>query len=729
MEAPSTKRERDEDASVVAIAGSEVEKGDMERHDNVHSGKRRKMGTDADDGVCVSRGEDEGEASTEASLARESGKAGVGEEVPSTAAEGAAERVTDGEREAEGVAGREKVTQAELGDADSAGPLKNTDAETTLGIAGTVSVPAVKTEGETNATRTATSATASDPPKLFRSGQVTVVNDNALLAIPQKKHLTSLGRVIYRAPSRTISGSTDPASLRLFLLPEFNTNHLYATIDVLIPAEFLSYTRNPGVQCRALWGTDIYTDDSDVVAVVIHSGHYRPFDAPAFAHHVTTTTREVDRFKASAASVSAQKQDITSVTAAAAPTSASDTRTAAAPASPFTSTEAQPTTTTSSAATTDASDPAPIHTETASTLTALRDLGARPPIPTHDLLVTLRVLPRLKKYTGTRCAPLSKKKKMKLPTGEDEAAQAAEDEEEPEEEGEDAGSSEEDAFASRGWGASHQGESIRVERVVEVERGCRGYGHSSRVSTDSSARVASGLGTWGAVGRGRKVGAVEWCMIGVHERVFAPPAAAPDIAAAVVASTAAVGAGAGAVGAGVASSTSIGRTKRKGSLAPGALMGQKKELYDVVRVLFSSVDGRTCFKYAPQVLNEWPKYLQDGLVDMTATDCKGDSALMGLQDDQDQIALCFKLSGPQLKRMEGWAFWRVRLSVPGTVLHLEDDVGSRLARCYYASSVTVVEPTKKTKTKKQLRNNTEPCKHWWVCRQLYRLRYLCWERG
>ena len=34
------------------------------------------------------------------------------------------------------------------------------------------------------------------------------------------------------------------------------------------------------VRKSAVWGTDIYTDDSDVVAVIIHSGHYRPVDAP-----------------------------------------------------------------------------------------------------------------------------------------------------------------------------------------------------------------------------------------------------------------------------------------------------------------------------------------------------------------------------------------------------------------------------------------------------------------
>lgn len=45
------------------------------------------------------------------------------------------------------------------------------------------------------------------------------------------------------------------------------------------------------VRKSAVWGTDVYTDDSDIVAstlylttVIIHSGHYRPVDAPDISH-------------------------------------------------------------------------------------------------------------------------------------------------------------------------------------------------------------------------------------------------------------------------------------------------------------------------------------------------------------------------------------------------------------------------------------------------------------
>lgn len=52
-------------------------------------------------------------------------------------------------------------------------------------------------------------------------------------------------------------------------------------------------------------------------------------------------------------------------------------------------------------------------------------------VPDHDLHVTLRILPRLVKYTGSTRYGLD----------------------------------------SKGWGASHDGESVRVEKVEKVERG------------------------------------------------------------------------------------------------------------------------------------------------------------------------------------------------------------------------------------------------------------------
>jgi hypothetical protein len=49
--------------------------------------------------------------------------------------------------------------------------------------------------------------------------------------------------------------------------------HLYKVIEVRIPAEELTL-HNKEVQLSRLWGTDYYTDDSDVVAVLRHTGRY-----------------------------------------------------------------------------------------------------------------------------------------------------------------------------------------------------------------------------------------------------------------------------------------------------------------------------------------------------------------------------------------------------------------------------------------------------------------------
>ncbi|CAM6103266.1 unnamed protein product [Calypogeia fissa] len=47
------------------------------------------------------------------------------------------------------------------------------------------------------------------------------------------------------------------------------------TIEVRIPAE-LATTSNRQVQGSQLWGTDVYTDDSDLVAILMHTGYYAP---------------------------------------------------------------------------------------------------------------------------------------------------------------------------------------------------------------------------------------------------------------------------------------------------------------------------------------------------------------------------------------------------------------------------------------------------------------------
>lgn len=107
-----------------------------------------------------------------------------------------------------------------------------------------------------------------------------VVNDARLLSTPEGVAEKFLGHVIYTGAKSCNLYSNRGADLQLFLLPEFSLANHYSTIQVRIPAEYLSYRGNIAVRKSALWGTDVYTDDSDVVAMIIHSGHYRPVDAP-----------------------------------------------------------------------------------------------------------------------------------------------------------------------------------------------------------------------------------------------------------------------------------------------------------------------------------------------------------------------------------------------------------------------------------------------------------------
>ncbi|CAI2175911.1 11131_t:CDS:2 [Funneliformis geosporum] len=53
---------------------------------------------------------------------------------------------------------------------------------------------------------------------------------------------------------------------------EFHENGL---LEIWIESKYLTWF-NEKVRTHALWGTDVYTDDSDVVAVLIHTGHYTP---------------------------------------------------------------------------------------------------------------------------------------------------------------------------------------------------------------------------------------------------------------------------------------------------------------------------------------------------------------------------------------------------------------------------------------------------------------------
>ncbi|KAH3661693.1 hypothetical protein OGAPHI_006543 [Ogataea philodendri] len=59
-------------------------------------------------------------------------------------------------------------------------------------------------------------------------------------------------------------------SKRIELLPAYFANYINCTVDIRIP--YKSIPDNINVFDRRIWGTDIYTDDSDIVAILYHCG-------------------------------------------------------------------------------------------------------------------------------------------------------------------------------------------------------------------------------------------------------------------------------------------------------------------------------------------------------------------------------------------------------------------------------------------------------------------------
>ena len=78
-----------------------------------------------------------------------------------------------------------------------------------------------------------------------------------------------LGQVLYTGALQHSPGSWE--NLELFLLPKFSVLEHYALIEVRIPFEFLDLQENLAVQANAVWGTQVYTDDSDVIAGIYFS--------------------------------------------------------------------------------------------------------------------------------------------------------------------------------------------------------------------------------------------------------------------------------------------------------------------------------------------------------------------------------------------------------------------------------------------------------------------------
>ncbi|KAI8930084.1 hypothetical protein BC831DRAFT_441269 [Entophlyctis helioformis] len=405
-----------------------------------------------------------------------------------------------------------------------------------------------------------------------KPGDVIVVNDARLLAVPPAADGSVpppvfLGHVVYTGARSRNPHSNRAADLQLFLLPQFTAKQHYATIEVRVPAEFLTYRGNIAVRKSALWGTDIYTDDRTwlPVELIIHSGHYRPVDAPDPAP---------EEKKAPAA-------------AASAPVSASASGNAAA-----TSATGQPAAAPDGALLRRRSSLGPIVSPI-EPLVAVPDPGTLShtmQVPDHDLHVTLRILPKLVKYTGSTRYDLD----------------------------------------SRGWGASHDGESVQVESVYKVERG--------------------------SVGRkGRKVFSKRWGELAktvTKEDDFL-----------------------------VFDGSAVERH-------PDTDVDD--EAGDVT-VVFSRFDGAPCIKYMPKIMVDWPSHLLNTIIEVKqsigrrrsviappAAARPGQTGAVSTLAGQDETESHF--TKKELEAMSDWPYWRVKLSKYTCYIEGEDGTRHELRR-------------------------------------------------
>ncbi|KAJ3186093.1 hypothetical protein HDU85_001011 [Gaertneriomyces sp. JEL0708] len=257
---------------------------------------------------------------------------------------------------------------------------------------------------------------AKEAKRRCKPGDVAVVNDERLLRVPRGWRERSLGYVVYKGPTMRHPTSTHPDDIQLFLLPPFGPEHHYATVEVRIPARWLLYRNNVALRKGAVWGTDVYTDDSDVVAVVTHAGWYKCGDDP----HARLQRQATPSVKTEPPSTN--ESVVPSV----------ETGAASAAADGIFNNDAGKK---------DKDKVASASFPTPPTPAIYRPLAASSALPDHDLIVTLRVLPRLVKYTGS------------LRNG----------------------------IHSRGWGGGHDGESIRVENVEMVEKGVEKKGRGKGV--------------------------------------------------------------------------------------------------------------------------------------------------------------------------------------------------------------------------------------------------------
>lgn len=129
--------------------------------------------------------------------------------------------------------------------------------------------------GPTHQHKTAAASPAVPP----RIPKININNDSLLESVRQlPRH--HLGSTLY-SPSITSINSKDPLHIKLGYtstpkpLPRFDSQE-NSTFTVRIPRFYLTPTEREEIcRRRTLWGSDVYTDDSDPVAAAIHAGWIR----------------------------------------------------------------------------------------------------------------------------------------------------------------------------------------------------------------------------------------------------------------------------------------------------------------------------------------------------------------------------------------------------------------------------------------------------------------------
>lgn len=128
----------------------------------------------------------------------------------------------------------------------------------------------------------------------------------------------------------SVSGQIRPVPVAVPLLPDFLCNHINCTVDVRIPRYDLYDNEN--VYQRKVWGTDVYTDDSDVVAILYHCGILTSTDP--LADLQSLKSREKSRSKPKAKSKEKSKDGINAAQLTASSSLSSTSSSAPATASP-----------------------------------------------------------------------------------------------------------------------------------------------------------------------------------------------------------------------------------------------------------------------------------------------------------------------------------------------------------------------------------------------------------